>query len=102
MLSDHLIDELPKSQAAGITGRVARATITTKTVPSLKDFEALCRWVLKESARHAKRKDGLELEPFSVFTRALSAEAVAERWDLGLVVDGVEPFTVVSVSLNKV
>jgi len=101
-LKEKLINELPKGEASGVAGRVARVSIGTDRVPSLKDWDKLCRWVLKQSEAHKRKKTGLELEPFAVFTRALSKEFIEQSWDNGVEVEGVEPFTVVKVSVNKI
>lgn len=88
-INDHLINVLPKDDARGIFGKVARAVITTKQVASVKDWEAFYKHILKT-------KD------FSLMQRRVADTAVRERWDGGERVPGVEPFTVKIVSLNKV
>ncbi len=102
ILKEKLIRELPKGDASGVAGKLARVSISTDKVPSLKDWDKLCRWVLAQSAAHKRKKTGLELEPFAVFTRALSNEFIKDHWDKGIEVNGVEPFTVVKVSVNKI
>jgi hypothetical protein len=87
-IKEHLINTLPKSSADGITGKVARATIKVKVVPSAKDWSAVYKFILKT-------KD------FSLLGRRLSDAAVRERWEAGKKVPGVEPFNVVSVSVTK-
>lgn len=88
-LKDRLIRELPKSQATGIAGRVARARIVKDEVPQTRDWEALYAHI---------RETG----EFELLQRRLTKTAVQERWDDGKEVPGVESFTVVSVSLEKV
>lgn len=88
-LRAHLIDTLPKSLSSGISGRVARVTIVTKQVPQLKDDEAFFAYV-KKTGR------------FDLMQRRLSTGAIEELWEAGKTVPGIEPFTVVTVGLNKV
>lgn len=87
-IKEHLIANLPKSDAQGVLGKQARAAITTKQVPSVKDWDAFYKLILKS-------KD------FSLLQRRVSDAAVRERWEAGEKVAGVEPFTVVNVSVTK-
>jgi hypothetical protein len=88
LVQEHLIDNLPKSEARGITGKHARATIVTKEVPTVKDWGKLYAMVIKT-------KD------FSLLQRRVSDAAVRERWEAGKKVPGVEAFTTVAVSVTK-
>ena len=88
VLTDHLINTLPKGEASGIAGKVARASITTKPIPRVEDWNAF--WA---SFKPSRDRDLLQ--------KRLSDTAVKERWDAGKVVPGVSVFNVVSVSLNK-
>ena len=91
-LRTHLIDTLPKSEAAGITGKVCNATITSKDVPQVKDWDAFYAFIKKENAFH-------------LLGRAINAEAVEEmqehkgkKWKM----PGMGTFKVINVSLKKV
>ena len=88
ILKNHIIDELPKSQAEGITGRKAKVTINTKKIGSVKDWDMLYKYILRH--KH-----------FSLLQRRLSDSAVQERWEDKKKIPGVEPFTVVKVSCTK-
>lgn len=88
-IKEHLIATLPKSDAKGVLGKVARVAVTTKQVAAAKDWDEFYKHVIKT-------KD------FSLMQRRLSDAAIRERWDAGKKVPGVEPFTVVSVSVTKV
>lgn len=88
-LKDHLIDNLPKSDASGVAGRLARATINTKKVPTVEAWDDLYRYV-KRTGR------------FDLLQRRLAEGAVKEMWDAGKAVPGVGTFNAVTVSLNKV
>lgn len=87
-LKNYIIDHLPKSEASGVAGRLARVTVVTKEVPQVKDWEAFYKYVKRHSA-------------FELMQRRLSDAAVKERWESGKKVPGVESFNVVSVSINK-
>lgn len=87
---NHLIDTIPKSQATGVQGKLARVTIVTKEEPQVKDPEAFRKYM-----NRTKRWDlAYNLRP--------SAPGIREMWEEGKKVPGIEKFTVVTVSLNKV
>lgn len=83
-----LIAELPKSEAAGVTGHAANARVVTKQVPTAKDWDQIYKHVLRT-------KD------FALLQRRLSEGAVKELWEAGKAVPGVEAFTVVTVSVTQ-
>ncbi len=85
----HLINELPKDDATGITGKRARVTIVVKDVPQLVDFEKLKAWIKRTGS-------------WDVLTRRLSSKAIEDTWDEGKNVPGVDKFLKATVSLNKV
>ena len=87
-LKEHLIATLPKSDATGAAGRVAKVQIKTKPVPQVEDWDAFYK--------HVKRTGSFEL-----LQRRLAEEAVRERWDAGKKVPGVEVFNTVTVSVTK-
>lgn len=89
LLKEHLIQNLPKSNASGIAGKLARATIETKKVPTTEDWEAFYKYI-KKTGR------------FDLLQRRLAEGAVKEMWDDGKKVPGVGVFNAVTVSLNKV
>ncbi len=88
MIKDYIIDTLPKSDAEGVAGHVARVTITKRQIPSVVDWDKLYAYV-------RKTKD------FSLLQRRLADAAIAERWDDGKEVPGVDRFTLVGVSVTK-
>lgn len=88
-LKDHLINSLPKSDASGVSGKVANAKITKKTIPQVEDWEAVQKYIKRTNA-------------FDLLQRRLSAPAVTERWDAGKTVPGVTKFIAVDVSCTKV
>jgi hypothetical protein len=88
-LREHIIQELPKSQAGGIAGKIARATITKKVVPRVTDWEAFEKFCLKQKT-------------IGYLQRRVNDSMVSEMWDNKKTVPGVEPYQTVGVSLNKV
>ena len=88
-LQNHLINTLPKSQATGVSGKVANAKIVTEEVPSVKDWDAFYAYIKKNNA-------------FDLLNRAPNKKAITERWENKKAVPGVDKFTAVKVSLTKV
>ena len=75
-LNNYLIDNLPKSDASGITGRVAHAEIKVKAVPQVNNWPLFYKHILKT-------KD------FSLMQRRANNGAIEERWDAKMAVPGV-------------
>lgn len=88
-IKEHLINNLPKSDASGVAGKLARVTIVTKVIAQVKDWDVFFKYVKKTGA-------------FDLMQRRLTDTAIKERWDNGKEVPGVEPFNAVTVSINKV
>lgn len=88
-IKNHIINTLPKSEATGVAGKLARVTVITAEVPQVKDWTAFYAYVKKTNS-------------FDMLQRRLSEAAVRERWDSKKAVPGVEAFAVTKVSLNKV
>lgn len=91
-LKQHLIDNLPKSEAVGVAGKVARVQVTTKRVPTAEDWEAIQEYVKKNASKGG----------FALLQRRLNAAAVQEIWDAGKKVPGVGVFMAVGLSVNKI
>lgn len=87
-IKEHVINELPKSEASGVAGKVARVSVVKKEVPSVEDWDAFYKYVSRTKS-------------FDLLQRRLSAPAIKERWEAGKKVPGVDHFTVVDISLNK-
>jgi hypothetical protein len=87
-IREHIINNLPKSDT-GASGKLARVTVVIKQVPQVKDWDKFYAHVKKTGQ-------------FELMQRRVSDGAVRERWDNGKQIPGVEPFGVVSVSINKV
>lgn len=88
-LNAHIIDTLPKSEASGVAGRLARVTVVTKEVPSITDQQELRDYVIAN--------DRWDL----VNNLRASSPAIRDMWEEGVEIPGVEKFGQISVSLNK-
>jgi hypothetical protein len=88
-LKEHIINTLPKSETTGVAGKLARVTVVTKQIPQVKDWEAFWKSFNKKTDTDLMQK-------------SLSKAAVEARWDAGKEVPGVEAFTAVTLSINKV
>lgn len=88
-LKEHIINTLPKSEASGVAGKLARVTVVTKQIPQVKDWDAFYKYVKKTGQ-------------FDLMQRRITDAAIKERWEAGKEVPGVEHFNAVSISVNKV
>jgi hypothetical protein len=88
-LKAHIIDTLPKSEASGVAGAIARVTVVTRDEPQIEDADLLHKYIVK-----SKRWDFIQ--------NRLSPAAIKEVWEAGKEVPGVKRFQVVTLSLNKV
>ena len=88
-LKNYFVDNLPKSQASGIAGKVARVQLGSKVVAQVADWPAFYKYVKKNDA-------------FYLMQRRLSDSAITEIWEDGKKVPGVEPFNIVTVSCTAV
>ncbi len=88
-LKEHIINTLPKSEASGVAGKLARVTVVTKQIPQVKDWGAFYEYVKKTGQ-------------FDLMQRRITDAAIKERWEAGEEVPGVERFNAVSISINKV
>lgn len=91
-LKDHLINNLPKSDATGVAGKLCRVSVQTKSVPQVADWDLFYAHVAKNRAKGG----------FALLNRAVNAAAVKEIWDAGKEVPGVAHFNAVVLSVNKV
>lgn len=89
-LEQHMIAELEKQEADGVTGRKAKARINKKEVPILKTDEQdkFYAYVKKHSAFHLLQK-------------RLSSTAIREMWDAGKKIPGIDKFIYKSISITK-
>lgn len=87
-LRDYVIENLPKSNATGVAGKLARIQVVTAIEPVVEDWDALYKTIKRTGH-------------FDLLNRALNRSAVRERWNAGKTVPGVGEFTAVKVSINK-
>lgn len=90
-LREHLIKNLPSSDASGIAGKLARVSVTRKRVPTVKDWDALHAYVVK-NAKHGA---------FALLQKRVNPAAVSEIWDAGKALPGVEAFDSLTLSVVK-
>ena len=88
-LKEHIIQTLPKSEASGIAGKLARVTVVTKEVPQVEDWDLFYKHIKKTGS-------------FDLMQRGLATAAIKARWEDGKEVPGVKHFNVVSISMGKV
>lgn len=87
-LEKHILDTFTKTDLDGARGKLAVAGISQSTVPTVKDWEQLYKYIQKEGA-------------FDLLQRRVSATAYRERLDHQVVIPGVEAFVVTKLSLKK-
>lgn len=87
-IKNYIIDNLPKSNASGITGKVATATIQPKDIPIVEDWDIFGKYLKKTGFYH-------------LLQRRLSVEAVNEILDSGKKIPGVAMFRVLEVNVRK-
>lgn len=88
-LKAHLIDSLPKDDATGAAGKLARVQIQVEAQPIVEDWDKFYG--------HIKKKG-----EFDLLNRAVNRAAVRERWDADKAIPGVGKFNAVKVSVTKV
>lgn len=88
-VKEHLIQNLPKSNASGVSGKVANAKVVKQQVPQITDKKKLLAYVKKTG-------------DWDLLTIGVNTTAVEERWANKKKVPGVEPFQIIKVSLTKV
>jgi hypothetical protein len=87
-LESHILETFNKSDLDGARGKFATAGVSQNTVPTVKDWDKLYRYIKKTDA-------------FELLQRRVSATAYRERLDQKEVVPGVEAFIVTKLSLKK-
>lgn len=92
-LKEHLINSLPKGEASGVAGKVARASIVKEDIPRIDDEKKL-RAAIK---KNPKKWGALLAEEVPINMAVLKS-----MFEEGNVPPGVGKFTVVKVSLTKV
>lgn len=93
LLREHIIANLPKSQATGIAGKIARATIVMKDVVQVEDWDKVYAYIAKNQARNP----GV----WALMQRRIGEAAVKEVWNAGKTIPGTAKLEIPTVSLNK-
>jgi hypothetical protein len=91
-LRNHLIDNLPKSEASGVSGEVANAKVEKKTVWQIGDWGKFQKYIQKTGE-------------FDLLGRSVSQPALQERYEAAknkMKIPGVVPFEAIKVSCTKV
>lgn len=88
-VNQHIIDNLSKSDDTGAAGLRYRAQVLTKRKPSVADWAALQQHILATGE-------------FDLVQKRISDKAIADRWESGEAVPGIEPVNVVSLSVTKI
>jgi hypothetical protein len=88
-IREHIIQNLSKSSDTGAAGRRYRAQIVTKEVPTLKDWDALTKFVAANNR-------------FDLLHKRIADGAVKDMWENKEVVPGVEKFNATDVSITKI
>lgn len=87
-IENYLVDTLPKSDATGIQGKIAKGRLASKAIPTPRDWEAIYAYIHRQKAFH-------------LLQRRLATSAVGEILENGGVVPGVEIFHQISMSITK-
>lgn len=88
-VEQHIIDNLSKSDDTGAAGLRFRAQVITKRKPSVADWPTLQAHILATGE-------------FDLIQRRISDKAVADRWEAGAAIPGVEVVNVISLSVTKI
>lgn len=92
-LKEHIINNLPASQATGIAGKLVRVRIEPKERPSVEDWDAFYAFIVKQS----KKDPGA----WALLQKRPGDAAIKEYWEAGKEVPGVGHFQYKSLSVNK-
>ena len=96
-----LIKNLPKDDASGIAGKLARVAVVLKDIPVVSDWNVVYGNIVAEYLRLKKKGAKQEAAAFSLLNRAISASVVKEQWKDGKTVPGVSVFHKADLSVSK-
>jgi hypothetical protein len=88
-LETYIIDELPKSEATGIAGKIARVTVVNKIKARVTDWPKFYAYIARTKS-------------FDLLQRRVGEAAIKARWDDNKQVPGVDHYQYPEVSINKV
>lgn len=89
VLRDHLINNISKSDAAGVTGKLKRVNVVTQDIPRVEDEKKFLAYANKKG-----NEDLVKIVP--------NIEAIQARMDDGKKIPGIGTFTIVKLSLKKI
>jgi hypothetical protein len=92
-LSDHIIANLPKSDATGVAGKLVRVSVVSKTVVTVTDWDAIYAHIIKTQ----KKDPGV----WALLQRRVGDAAVKEAWESGVKIPGTDRILVPKLSVNK-
>ena len=88
-LKKHIIENLPKSEATGAAGKIARVSVISFEIPQVKDWEAFWKAFNKKTDT-------------DLLQRSVNKAAINERLEAGKKVPGVEIYKDLKLSITKV
>ena len=100
-LREHLIENLPKSDATGVAGSLVRVTVKSGVAAQADDWDKIYGWIVDSVVAARKKKSDVPYAAFAILRRALAEEAVKEMWEAGKAIPGVGRFNTKSLSFNK-
>ncbi len=87
-MTNHIIDNLDKTQEGGAVGRRFKAIVRTETVPQVEDWTEFYAYIKKKDA-------------FDLLNRAINKAAFKARMEEGIKVPGTGTFNAVKLSVTK-
>ena len=91
ILREYLINNLPKSSATGISGKIATVKVELKRIVQVADWDKLQKYIIKNASKGA----------FALLQRRVNSTAVEEIWAAKKTVPGCEAFNAPVISLTK-
>lgn len=88
-LKEHIINTLPKSEASGVAGKLARVAVESSEVNQVEDWDKFYAYI---------KKTGF----FHLLGRSIKQEVIDEILASGKKIPGIKKFKVVKVSCTKV
>jgi hypothetical protein len=89
MLEQHILLLLQKMKLSGSRGKLAQVSVKPKTMPQVKDWQAVWNWIFEHKASHLIQK-------------RLATTAWKEMVEDGVVIDGIESETYSTLSVTKI
>jgi hypothetical protein len=88
-----IINNLPKSNATGIAGKLVRVAVESKTVFQVEDWDQFRGYLVS----HQKKNPGV----WGLMNKAANQAGIKELWESGVKVPGVAALKVPTLSVNK-